>query len=65
MINVNIFPLELNFCENCFNCQLSVVVDPKKMFTNYLYTSSTSSSFREHFNKAAKDYIKFFKMKKK
>ena len=58
------FPLELNFCENCFNCQLSVVVDPKKMFTNYLYTSSTSSSFREHFNKAAKDYIKFFKMKK-
>ena len=58
------FPLELNFCENCFNCQLSVVVDPKKMFTNYLYTSSTSSSFREHFSKAAKDYIKFFKMKK-
>ena len=34
------------------------------MFTNYLYTSSTSSSFREHFNKAAKDYIKFLKMKK-
>ena len=43
------FPLEMNYCSNCHNCQLSVVVDPKKMFSNYLYLSSTSETFRSHF----------------
>ena len=28
----DLYPLEMNVCENCFNCQLSVVVDPKIMF---------------------------------
>ena len=37
-----LYPLELNYCENCHNCQLSVAVNPQKMFSNYLYTSSTS-----------------------
>ena len=37
-----LYPLEVNYCEKCHNCQLSVSVDPKKMFSNYLYTSSTS-----------------------
>jgi len=35
------------------------------MFTNYLYTSSTSKSFREHFINAANKYIKDFKLNKK
>jgi 2-polyprenyl-3-methyl-5-hydroxy-6-metoxy-1,4-benzoquinol methylase len=35
------------------------------MFSNYLYTSSTSKSFREHFINAAKKYIKDFKLNKK
>ena len=56
------FPLEMNYCSDCHNCQLSVVVDPKKMFTNYLYLSSTSNTFREHFDSAAKKYIKEFKL---
>ena len=60
-----LFPLEMNFCPNCYNCQLSVSVDPKKMFLNYLYTSSTSSSFRNHFIESAKNYIKQLKLKKK
>ena len=41
----DLYPLELNYCENCHNCQLSVAVDPKKMFSNYLYNSSTSKIF--------------------
>lgn len=57
------YPLEMNYCEECFNCQLSFVVNPNKLFTNYLYTSSTSSSFKKHFENAAKKYIKMFKMK--
>ena len=61
----DLYPLEVNYCDECHNCQLSVAVDPKKMFSNYLYTSSTSKSFREHFIKAAKKYIKDFKLNKK
>ncbi len=60
-----LYPLEVNYCEKCHNCQLSVAVDPKKMFTNYLYTSSTSKVFRGHFVSAAKKYIKDLKLNKK
>ena len=60
----DLYPLEVNYCEKCHNCQLSVAVNPKKMFSNYLYTSSTSKSFREHFISAAKKYIKDFKLNK-
>ena len=58
------YPLELNFCSDCYNVQLSVSVDPKKMFTNYYYLSSTSKSFRSHFEHAAKKYVKEFKLNK-
>ena len=61
----DLYPLEVNYCENCFNCQLSVAVNPKKMFSNYLYTSSTSKSFRKHFEKATHKYIKEFKLNPK
>ncbi len=59
------YPLEVNYCEKCHNCQLSVSIDPKKMFLNYLYTSSTSKMFRDHFVKAANKYIKELKLNKK
>tara|TARA_X000000368_G_C23044852_1_gene718694 strand:- start:43 stop:2586 length:2544 start_codon:yes stop_codon:yes gene_type:complete len=58
------YPLELNVCEDCFNCQLSVAIDSKEMFSNYLYQSSTTKSFKEHFINAAKKYIKEFKLDK-
>ena len=60
-----VYPLEMNYCPKCHNCQLSVSVDPRKMFSNYLYTSSTSSSFRNHFIIATKNYIEYFKLKPK
>ena len=47
-----LYPLEMNYCENCHNCQLSVAVDPKKMFSNYLYTTSTSTPMVKHFENA-------------
>ena len=58
-----LYPLEVNYCPKCHNCQLSVAVDPNKMFSNYLYTSSTSSSFRNHFIEAAKNYTKELRLK--
>lgn len=27
-----VYPLEMNYCPKCHNCQLSVSVDPKKCF---------------------------------
>jgi nucleoside-diphosphate-sugar epimerase len=59
------YPLEVNYCSNCHNCQLSVSVNAKKMFSNYLYTSSTSKIFRDHFIKAANKYSKDLKLDKK
>ncbi len=56
------YPLELNVCEECFNCQLSVAIQSEEMFSNYLYQSSTTKSFREHFQSAAKKYIEEFKL---
>ena len=61
----DLYPLEVNYCKKCHNCQLSVAVDPKKMFSNYLYTSSTSKIFRAHFVEAAKKYSKELKLNKK
>ena len=63
--NCELYPLEMNYCNQCYNCQLSIVVDPKKMFSNYLYLSSTSKSFKKHFESAAKKYIKDFKLSPK
>ena len=61
----DLYPLEVNYCNRCHNCQLSVAVDPKIMFSNYLYTSSTSKVFRNHFIEAAKKYSKELKLNKK
>lgn len=57
-----VYPLEVNYCSKCHNCQLSVVVPPEKMFDNYLYVSSTASTFRKHFEEAAQLYIKQFNL---
>ena len=58
------FPLNINFCKNCYNSQLSYVVNKKNLFKNYFYQSSTSDDLVEHFDKAAKNYIKKFKLNK-
>ena len=58
------YPLELNYCNKCHNVQLSVSINPKLMFSNYLYLSSTSKMFQNHFKIAANKYIKEFKLKK-
>ena len=60
-----LYPLEMNYCKDCHNCQLSVVVDPRKMFSNYLYLSSTSLTFTKHFENASQKYIKELKLSPK
>jgi dTDP-4-dehydrorhamnose reductase/SAM-dependent methyltransferase len=42
------FPLQIMICEQCSLSQLSVIVDPKKMFSNYVYRSSINKPYVEH-----------------
>lgn len=58
----DLYPLEMVYCPHCHNCQLSYVVPAEKMFNHYLYVSSTAKSFRDHFEKAAEQYIKEFNL---
>jgi nucleoside-diphosphate-sugar epimerase/quercetin dioxygenase-like cupin family protein len=62
---IDTYPLEMNYCPNCHNCQLSVAIDSKKMFSNYLYVSSTSKTSRDHFVNSAKKYVKEFNLNPK
>ena len=62
--NIEKFPLELNLCTDCFNSQLSVVVPRRKMFDKYLYLSSTTKSFKAHFNELANTLINQFNLSK-
>jgi 2-polyprenyl-3-methyl-5-hydroxy-6-metoxy-1,4-benzoquinol methylase len=45
---VDKFPLQVNLCRECYNSQLSIVVNPSLMFDEYSYYSSVSKSFSEH-----------------
>lgn len=56
------FPLEMKYCNRCHNCQLSVVIPPEKMFDSYLYLSSTSNKFVQHFEEAAVKYVSDFNL---
>ncbi len=58
------FPLQVNFCLDCGQLQLTHVVSPEILFRNYVYVSSTSPVFINHFEEYAKDLIKRFKLNK-
>ena len=52
---VESIPLDVMRCSNCGHAQLSQVVSPKYLFSNYAYASGTSAVFREHFKAYAAD----------
>jgi SAM-dependent methyltransferase len=49
------FPLDVYFCRGCRLLQLVDVVVPEVMFRDYVYASSTSPVFVEHFRQLAQD----------
>lgn len=57
------YPLEMVYCENCHLCQLSYVVHPEKMFKHYLYVTSTTDTFKNHFENMAKSIREQFELK--
>src|SRR3989344_1977505 len=58
------FPLELYFCKGCGFVQLIDVVDPELLFKNYVYVSSTSPVFVQHFKDLAYNIISKFNLPK-
>ncbi len=51
-IDLPVYPLGVNVCNNCYHVQLTHTVDPKIIYSNYLYVAGTSQTL--------KDYSKWF-----
>ncbi len=48
-----LFSLEVQLCHGCFLSQLTVVVKPEILFSEYAYRTSISSTFQKHFEELA------------
>jgi len=46
---LDIYPLQLDVCLDCYHSQLSVSVEPSEMFNDYLYVSDTTKTLTEYF----------------
>ena len=57
-----LYPLEVMYCPTCHNCQLSYAVPRDKLFKNYLYVTSTTKTFRNHFEKMAEEIAKEYNL---
>ena len=54
------YPLELCWCPKCCLLQLNYVVDPKELFCDYAYNTSTNNSLKRNFCEIM-NYIKMWK----
>ena len=59
-IEQSVFPLDIFFCKNCSHVQLLDVIDPKILFSEYVYVSGTTPLFVEHFRRYASDVVTQF-----
>lgn len=58
------FPLDVYFCKDCTFLQLGHIVSPKILFKDYVYVSSTSPVFVNHFKKLADEVFSKFSLNK-
>ncbi len=58
------YPLRLQKCNKCLFVQIDTVVEPRKIYDNYLYLSHSSSGLSDHFKKYALELIKDLRLKK-
>ena len=56
------FPLDVHLCAGCGHAQLLDVVDPEVLFRHYVYVSSTSPVFVEHFRRYAEAMLQLTRM---
>lgn len=59
------YPLDVYFCNNCKFLTLGHVVSPAELFKDYVYVSSTSQVFINHFKLFSQDVYKRFNLTKK
>ncbi len=59
------FPLKLVRCNACFHSQLSIAVDPARLFREYSYVSGTSDTLSHYFDGLTNDLISRFGKNKK
>ena len=59
------FPISLNFCKKCKHVQIAEIINPKKLFTDYLWQTSVSKTNFLLFNELIKQYRKFLTKKTK
>ena len=55
-LNCNRYDLKINFCNNCGLNQLSEVVDPRVLFSHYVYKSGVSKGYIEHCKQMTVDF---------
>jgi len=58
------YDLTVAFCPGCFLVQLTEIVPPEQLFSNYVYFSSTSKTILEHNKKTATYLTKKLKLNK-
>jgi hypothetical protein len=61
--NCPIFSLTLMLCGDCGNVQLSEIVSPKKLFSEYTYKTSFSVGLTDHFKNYAQSMVERFNLK--
>lgn len=54
-VQTGLAPLMVMFCSRCSLSQLSIVVDPLILYSNYLYTTSSSQTMQRHFGRLFQD----------
>ncbi len=59
------YPLSLSYCSRCSLVQLNHTVDPKELFTNYVWVTATSSIARNHAKAFCENVIPRIKNSKK
>ena len=47
-IQQDAYPLGVNLCTNCYHLQLTHTVDPKIIYSNYLYVAGTSKTLKDY-----------------
>jgi hypothetical protein len=47
-IQQDTYPLGVNLCTNCYHLQLTHTVDPKIIYSNYLYVAGTSKTLKDY-----------------
>jgi SAM-dependent methyltransferase len=62
-MNAERFPLTVVMCEDCKHFQLKHIVNPKRLFSDYIYRTGMSTFFQSHFESLAERIVEMFNYK--